>query len=285
MSNKRALSSRYIILFLILSFSAYNGAAQAKYIGPVNVESLPQTIGIEHKDRIKRLLKLSKEYGITTLQHDEMQIEPGQIAGEKYPIPVVRVVFSGETFFDKGSFLLRPDGQKVLDVITASLKHDVPDVKMLVLAHTDSSGVEAQDADLSKQRASAIMAGLFSRGIPAQTYAAVAIGGNLPMATNSTSEGRSQNRRVEFIFSANQQANLNLVSKRRVISNYFMLNNEGNASDQAAMFGLETTNGGQASPVDAGEIQLQKPEQLPDVILNKPLEYHLNPLNNEFRID
>jgi hypothetical protein len=57
---------------------------------------------------------------------------------------------------------------------------------------------------------------LIWRGVRPSELATVAIGKSQPIAPNDTEEGRALNRRVEFMISASQEANLMLVEKRRI---------------------------------------------------------------------
>ena len=280
--------TKYVLfLFMLIFFFGSTGVLSAKSIGAVDLKSLPETIGLEHSDRMNRLIKLSKIYGIAPPQLDEIQVEPGQISGVNYPIPVVRVLFAEGVFFDFNRDTLKNDGQKVLNVMAKSLKHDVPDVKLLVLGHTDSIGSDEYDIDLSKRRATNIIKGLIARGVSPETAEAVAIGKGQPIATNATPEGRTRNRRVEFMVSASQEANLSLVNRRGVIADFFVKNQNSVVSPSlpAKIFGLKKNENGQISQTNGGEVQLQKPEHLQEFIFNKPTEYTPNKLNYEFYIE
>lgn len=113
------------------------------------------------------------------------------------PIPLRNVFF--ET--DKATLLAAsfPELDRVKQLLI-----DHPDLKMEVGGHTDSTGSEAHNMALAKARAEAVKAYLLSQGIPAARLSAVGYGSSKPVATNTTEEGRAQNRRVEFILHATE---------------------------------------------------------------------------------
>lgn len=66
--------------------------------------------------------------------------------------------------------------------------------------HTDSTGSEQYNQQLSERRAGTVAEYLRNRGIVADRLITVGAGEMRPMATNDTAEGRAQNRRVELTF-------------------------------------------------------------------------------------
>jgi OOP family OmpA-OmpF porin len=66
----------------------------------------------------------------------------------------------------------------------------------MVVGHTDSSGAEAYNQQLSERRAAAVVKYLESKGISAGRLTASGAGENEPIADNATAEGRALNRRV-----------------------------------------------------------------------------------------
>lgn len=185
-------------------------------VGVVNLQALPQTIGLEHQDRVRRFDRLSHLNGMQPPQIDQLQLSPGLVPGFNYPIPVVRVIFDEKVFFDFNKDTIRPEAEKILDIISQNMQHDVPDADLLVLGHTDAIGSDAYNVDLSRRRARTVMQSLIQRGVSSAHLATVAIGKNQPIAPNDTDEGRARNRRVEFMISASQMANLQLVAHRRI---------------------------------------------------------------------
>jgi len=189
-------------------------------ITPVNLKSLPQTIGLEYQDRVNRLGRLASLYGIAPPRIDQLQLPAGQISGINYGIPVIRLQFQERVFFDSGQDFVRPEAGPVLDLLAANMKKDVPDAQATILGHTDAVGSDAYNVDLSKRRALTVWRELVRRGVRPGQLSMVAIGKRQPVADNATEDGRALNRRVEFMISASEAANLALVEQRRIIKEY-----------------------------------------------------------------
>lgn len=81
---------------------------------------------------------------------------------------------------------------------TAAVLKKYPDSKVVVKGYTDSLGDPAYNIDLSQRRAQAVANALIKQGVKAENVTAVGYGAMNPVATNSTVEGRRQNRRVEL---------------------------------------------------------------------------------------
>jgi len=73
-----------------------------------------------------------------------------------------------------------------------------PEYKLYIAGHTDSQGDEAMNLDLSKNRAAAVKKYLIDKGIAEGRLSSEGFGETKPVADNSTSQGRAENRRVEL---------------------------------------------------------------------------------------
>lgn len=80
-----------------------------------------------------------------------------------------------------------------------------PDTNIEIQGHTDSKGSKAYNQTLSVQRADAVTDFLNSRGISSTRLKSVGYGETLPTYENETESGRTQNRRVEFLITANEK--------------------------------------------------------------------------------
>ena len=74
------------------------------------------------------------------------------------------------------------------------------ELKISLKGHTDAQGSENYNVMLSKNRVSAVQDFLLSNGISAERIIIEAFGEKVPIADNSSSEGRKLNRRVEVRF-------------------------------------------------------------------------------------
>lgn len=99
--------------------------------------------------------------------------------------------------FKADSADLLPGESSRLDDVARALK-TVPENQFLIEGHTASVGKPAGEQKLSVERAQTIANELVKRGIPADKFICKGWGGNKPVADNSTSAGRAQNRRVEI---------------------------------------------------------------------------------------
>ncbi|TRZ46180.1 OmpA family protein [Robertkochia solimangrovi] len=99
--------------------------------------------------------------------------------------------------FDIGKSSIKADSEKVLGDIIAILTQ-YPNSKFHIEGHTDSSGSDALNMRLSKERANAVEAYLESHGIASDRLTSEGYGETKPIASNATRDGRRQNRRVEI---------------------------------------------------------------------------------------
>jgi outer membrane protein OmpA-like peptidoglycan-associated protein len=80
-----------------------------------------------------------------------------------------------------------------------------PDTDIKILGHTDNKGTDEYNQGLSERRAISVSGYLKNHGITSGRISTKGMGENDPIASNDTEEGRSQNRRVEFVITANEK--------------------------------------------------------------------------------
>lgn len=73
-----------------------------------------------------------------------------------------------------------------------------PSMEIEISGHTDNTGSDERNTELSQQRADAVKAYLVKKGIAKERMVAVGYGSEEPIDDNETAQGRSRNRRVEF---------------------------------------------------------------------------------------
>jgi outer membrane protein OmpA-like peptidoglycan-associated protein len=112
------------------------------------------------------------------------------------------VLTLGDVLFDTGQASLKPGTTSLMDRVAAFM-NDNPMVNVRIEGYTDSTGSPDFNQVLSQNRASAAAVALQSRGVSSNRITPVGKGQELPVATNATSAGRQQNRRVELVFSDN----------------------------------------------------------------------------------
>ncbi len=92
---------------------------------------------------------------------------------------------------------ISPSFRSALDQVAQSMIQ-YPNSLVDVMGHTDSTGSESYNLDLSRRRAEAVSNYLVSRGVSRARLATVGYGEQYPVADNTTAEGRARNRRVEI---------------------------------------------------------------------------------------
>lgn len=100
--------------------------------------------------------------------------------------------------FDVNKAIIKPESYGTINEIVKILK-DKPEFKFRIEGHTDSDGDDAANLKLSEARAKAILEKLVELGINKDRLDYKGMGESNPVASNSTAEGKANNRRVEFI--------------------------------------------------------------------------------------
>lgn len=100
-------------------------------------------------------------------------------------------------YFPSGSDRLDAASKASLRVVANKLMQH-PDMHMKIIGYTDNSGARDLNIHLSRIRAYAVMNYLVEQGVGADNISADGEGASYPIADNSTSQGRSLNRRVEL---------------------------------------------------------------------------------------
>lgn len=99
--------------------------------------------------------------------------------------------------FDPGASSITSDTTAVVDEIADILKR-CPDLRIEIAGYTDSQGREEMNAQLSQERAGAVLDALRARRVPVSSFEAKGYGEADPIADNDTADGREANRRIEF---------------------------------------------------------------------------------------
>jgi len=99
--------------------------------------------------------------------------------------------------FDTNRSDIRPNFRPILDRFAASLV-DNPATTVTIVGHTDNTGSDAINDPLSFDRAARTRDYLSTRGVAPARFTIDGRGSHEPVASNETSAGRAQNRRVEI---------------------------------------------------------------------------------------
>ncbi len=102
-------------------------------------------------------------------------------------------------YFDTGKATIQTRSYDLLDEIARVIGEHPELKKIRIEGHTDSVGNDLSNLKLSQARAESVAAYLKGKGVDGSRLDAAGFGEMRPIATNDTDDGRSQNRRVEFI--------------------------------------------------------------------------------------
>jgi outer membrane protein OmpA-like peptidoglycan-associated protein len=135
---------------------------------------------------------------------DKQEARLARIPGttvERVSDNMILVHFDSDVLFDVNSAALGAGSRSALDS-AASVFHEYRKTAIVIQGHTDSSGSESFNEDLSKRRAQSVEAYLIGRGVDPPRMAAIGYGEAQPVADNNTADGRVRNRRVDLLLKA-----------------------------------------------------------------------------------
>jgi OmpA-OmpF porin, OOP family len=99
--------------------------------------------------------------------------------------------------FESGKSAIKSESQNIIDELFNMLSSN-PTLKIIIEGHTDNVGNPASNKTLSEQRAASVKTALVNKGISADLIKTVGFGQDMPVADNSTEDGKAKNRRVEI---------------------------------------------------------------------------------------
>ncbi len=136
-------------------------------------------------------------------QAEEIKNEVPGVKVERVEEGIV-VEFSSEILFGFDRSDLTADAKSKLSDLSKVLTK-YPDTDIEIQGHTDNKGTDAYNMRLSERRANSVSAYLRTLNVAASRISIKGFGESAPEYTNETDEGRSQNRRVEFLITANEK--------------------------------------------------------------------------------
>lgn len=134
-------------------------------------------------------------------QQERLARIPGTTV-ERVGEDTLMVHFDSDVLFDVGSSVLDSSGRATLEDV-ADVINDYPKTAVVVQGHTDSTGSEEANQYLSERRAGSVEVYLVDRGVDPERMSSLGYGESYPVANNSSSAGRQQNRRVDILLKAN----------------------------------------------------------------------------------
>ena len=151
---------------------------------------------IASKDAKMRALKDAISAALTNFEGNGLTVE--QRDGKVY------VSMENKLLFESGSWAVNSRGREAVMALGKVLAEN-KEIAVLIEGHTDNvpyggNGALKDNWDLSAKRATAVVSILTENsGIPKDNLTAAGRGEYAPIATNSTSEGKAKNRRIEVV--------------------------------------------------------------------------------------
>jgi len=135
-------------------------------------------------------------------QNESLYIKNVRIAkgGVKYYDRLLsdgKIVVNGIRF-DVGQSDIKPESNGAISEIVKLMEKNSA-VNLSIEGHTDSDGDTKANLTLSQARAKAVMARIIALGIDAKRLKSKGLGDSKPLDSNSSAEGKANNRRVEFV--------------------------------------------------------------------------------------
>ena len=139
----------------------------------------------------------SAEFDIAVEYVKELDPIAGLPTPEECVAKITELTDARKITFDPGASSITSDTTAVVDAIADILKR-CPDLRIEIAGYTDSQGREEMNAQLSQDRAGAVLDALRARRVPVASFEAKGYGEADPIADNDTAAGREANRRIEF---------------------------------------------------------------------------------------
>lgn len=133
-------------------------------------------------------------------QQEKLARIPGTSV-ERVDEDTLLVHFDSDVLFAVNSATIDGDGRDTLEDVAAVLD-EYKKTAVVVQGHTDSTGSEEHNQELSERRANSVRNYLVSRGVDADRLAAIGMGEGYPVASNDSESGRQENRRVDILLKA-----------------------------------------------------------------------------------
>jgi outer membrane protein OmpA-like peptidoglycan-associated protein len=116
----------------------------------------------------------------------------------------IRITFDSGILFDVNKSELKPVSQQNITKLAETLKK-YEDTNILIEGHTDATGTDEYNLNLSQLRAQSVANYLASLNVSPTRFTIMGYGEGQPIATNDTEDGRAANRRVEIGIMANDK--------------------------------------------------------------------------------
>lgn len=171
-------------------------------VKPKTIELRGVSDNLDAEGNMSRILSIE----VGTKENFKLDIEFDKRLAEKNQPPspakceqeIASIIKANKIEFDPGKVQLNPQSKAVLDQIATVLR-TCPKAKFEIQGHTDDSGSEELNQNLSQSRAETVLSSLLSRRVLTSRMIAKGYGPSQPVAENNTDQGRTTNRRIAFV--------------------------------------------------------------------------------------
>jgi outer membrane protein OmpA-like peptidoglycan-associated protein len=125
----------------------------------------------------------------------QQQFAASDAASVQRNLDVLTVTFKSDVLFDVNSSALKAGAYTEIDRV-AQVLTQYPQTDIQIAGHTDSTGAEDYNQQLSERRAMSVQSALVGKGVATTRLRTIGFGETQPIADNSTEAGRQLNRRV-----------------------------------------------------------------------------------------
>jgi outer membrane protein OmpA-like peptidoglycan-associated protein len=129
---------------------------------------------------------------------DSVMKEPLRIDMEIKPIKVGESYKLNDIYFETDLYALKPESKSIIEDFKEFLS-DNPKIKVTIQGFTDDVGNDDYNLALSENRAKSVYEFLITLGIDKNRLTYKGYGESMPVAPNTTAEGRAKNRRTVFV--------------------------------------------------------------------------------------
>jgi outer membrane protein OmpA-like peptidoglycan-associated protein len=138
---------------------------------------------------------------------DNCPLQPGPVENQGCPVKEKQIVaiqqdrieIKDKVYFDSDKAKIQRRSFKLLDQVAKVILEHPELKKVWIEGHTDETGNDKYNYDLSQRRAEAVRDYLIKKGVAPERLEAKGMGRSIPVAPNTTEAGRAANRRVEFL--------------------------------------------------------------------------------------